>query len=89
MPSLQSAVPSSVMKKTVILYGALCGLLIAGLKAVEYRFLVVEHSLEIYGGLVAVVFAGLGLWLGLATRRVMVALVGLAWLVALILAWIP
>lgn len=30
----------------------------------------------------------LGLWLGLATRRVMAAVVGLAWLVALILAWI-
>ena len=57
------------MKKTVILYGALCGLLIAALKAVEYRFLVVEHSLEIYGGLVAIVFAALGLWLGARLTR--------------------
>ncbi len=31
---------------------------------------------------------GLGLWLGLATRRVMAAVVGLSWLVASILAWI-
>ena len=29
----------------------------------------VEHSLEIYGGLVAVVFAGLGLWLGTRLTR--------------------
>ncbi len=35
----------------------------------EYRFLVVEHSLEIYGGLVAAVFAGLGIWLGLKLTR--------------------
>lgn len=53
------------MKKTVILYGLLAGLLIAGLKLVEYRYLVVEHSIEIYGGIVAALFAALGLWLGL------------------------
>ena len=57
------------MKKTVLLYGLLGGLLIAGLKAIEYRFLVLEHSLEIYGGLVAAVFAGLGIWLGTRLTR--------------------
>jgi ATP/maltotriose-dependent transcriptional regulator MalT len=31
----------------------------------EYRFLVIEHSFEIYGGLVAALFAILGIWLGL------------------------
>lgn len=45
-------------------YGLLGGVLIAVLRWSEYQFLVVEHSLEIYGGLVAVVFAGLGIWLG-------------------------
>ena len=57
------------MKKTVLLYGVVGGLLIAALKMVEYRFLVVEHSLEIYGGVVAVVFSGVGLWLGLKLTR--------------------
>lgn len=57
------------MKKTVLLYGLLGGLLIAGLKLIEYRFLVVEHSLEIYGGLVAVLFSALGIWLGLKLTR--------------------
>jgi DNA-binding CsgD family transcriptional regulator len=58
------------MRKTVLLYGLLGGLLIAGLKLVEYRWLVVEHSLEIYGGLVAAVFASVGIWLGhRLTRR--------------------
>jgi hypothetical protein len=37
------------------LYGLLGGVMIAGLKLIEYRFLVVEHSLEIYGGIVALV----------------------------------
>ena len=58
------------MRKTVLLYGLLGGLLIAVLKVIEYRFLVVEHSLEIYGGLVAAVFAMLGIWLGLKLTRV-------------------
>jgi hypothetical protein len=57
------------VKKTVLIYGVLAGLLIAALKVIEYRFLVVEHSFEIYGGLVAVLFAGLGLWLGLRMTR--------------------
>jgi two-component system, NarL family, response regulator LiaR len=60
---------SSAVKKAVLLYGAAGGILIAVLKLVEYRFLVVEHSLEIYGALVAVVFAGVGVWLGLTLTR--------------------
>jgi DNA-binding CsgD family transcriptional regulator len=57
------------MRKTVWIYGLLGGALIAILKLVEYRYLVVEHSLELYGGLVAAIFAGLGIWLGLKLTR--------------------
>jgi NarL family two-component system response regulator LiaR len=57
------------MKKPILLYGLLGGLLIAMLNLVEYRFLVVEHSVEIYGGLVAAVFALLGIWLGLKLTK--------------------
>lgn len=57
------------MRKHVLLYGLLAGILIAGLKLIEYRWLVVEHSVEIYGGLVAAIFAGLGIWLGLKLTR--------------------
>lgn len=57
------------MKRAVLLYGLCGGLLIAGLKYLEYRFLVVEHSLEIYGGLIALVFATVGIWLGLTLTR--------------------
>lgn len=63
------------MRKTVLIYGLLGGLLVVVLKFVEYRYLVVEHSLEIYGGLVAAIFAALGIWLGLKltkTREIVV-----------------
>jgi DNA-binding CsgD family transcriptional regulator len=53
------------MKRPILIYGLIGGLLIAVLKWTEYRFLVVEYSLEIYGGLTAAIFAVLGIWLGL------------------------
>jgi DNA-binding CsgD family transcriptional regulator len=53
------------MKRHVLLYGLIAGILIAALKWTEYRFLVIEHSIEIYVGLVAATFAALGIWLGL------------------------
>ena len=59
----------SRVRKTVLLFGLLGGVLIAGLKLIEYRFLVVEHSLEIYGGLVALIFSMCGIWLGLRLTR--------------------
>ncbi len=57
------------MRRFILLYGILGGLLIAALKLVEYRWLVVEHSVEIYGGIVAALFAGLGIWLGRKLTR--------------------
>jgi DNA-binding CsgD family transcriptional regulator len=57
------------MRRTVLVYGILGGVLIVVLQLVEYRFLVIEHSLEIYGGLVALIFSGLGIWLGLKLTR--------------------
>jgi hypothetical protein len=55
------------VKKLIVyglVYGVCGGLLIVALKLIEYRFLVVQHSIEIYGGLTALVFAILGIWLG-------------------------
>ena len=57
------------MRRHVLLYGILAGILIAVLKLIEYRWLVVEHSIEIYGGLVAAVFAAVGIWLGTRLTR--------------------
>jgi DNA-binding CsgD family transcriptional regulator len=59
------------MRKHVLLYGLLAGVLIAVLQLIQYRWIVVEHSVEIYGGLVAAVFASVGIWLGLRfTKRI-------------------
>src|SRR5947207_3836313 len=61
------------MKKQTLIYGLIYGIcggvLIVVLRLVEYRFLVVEHSIEIYGGLIALLFAILGIWLGLKLTK--------------------
>jgi len=57
------------MKRQILIYGLLGGILIVALKLIEYRFLVIEHSVEIYGGLIAAVFAVLGIWLGLKLTK--------------------
>jgi NarL family two-component system response regulator LiaR len=53
------------MKRHVLIYGLIAGVLIAALNLIQYRYLVVEHSVEIYGGLIAAVFSAVGIWLGL------------------------
>ncbi|MBK8249088.1 MAG: winged helix-turn-helix transcriptional regulator [Gemmatimonadetes bacterium] len=57
------------MRRQVLLYGLLGGLLIAGLRFVEYRWLIIEYSVEIYGGIVATLFSVVGIWLGLRLTR--------------------
>jgi DNA-binding CsgD family transcriptional regulator len=65
------SVPASRRRalRDILLYGVCGGLLITILKLTEYRFLVVDHSVEIYGALVAALFAGLGIWLGRTLTR--------------------
>ena len=58
-----------LMKRHVLIYGLIGGILIAALKWTEYQFLVIEHSIEIYGGLIAATFAVLGIWLGLKLTK--------------------
>ncbi|HEY9127018.1 MAG TPA: LuxR C-terminal-related transcriptional regulator [Acidobacteriaceae bacterium] len=57
------------MKRHVLIFGLVGGLLIATLQYVEYRFVVIEHSIELYGALVAILFAAFGVWLGLRITR--------------------
>jgi DNA-binding NarL/FixJ family response regulator len=57
------------MKRHVLIFGLVGGLLIACLQYTEYRFVVIEHSVELYGALVAVLFAALGIWIGLRITR--------------------
>ena len=52
-----------------LIYGLCGGVLIIVLRLIEFRFLVVERAVEIYGALIALLFAGLGIWLGLKLTR--------------------
>lgn len=55
--------------RDILLYGVAGGLLIVILKLIEYRFLVSGYAVEIYGGLIAALFAGLGIWFGMNLRK--------------------
>jgi NarL family two-component system response regulator LiaR len=57
------------MKRHVLIFGLVGGLLIATLQYTEYRFVIIEHSVELYSALVAILFAAFGIWLGLRITR--------------------
>jgi DNA-binding CsgD family transcriptional regulator len=57
------------MKRHVLIYGLVGGILITLLQWMHYRFLIVEHSVEIYAALIAAGFAALGIWLGLRLTK--------------------
>lgn len=59
----------ATMKRHVLIFGLVGGLLIATLQYTEYRFVVIEHSIELYGVLVASLFSAFGIWLGLRLTR--------------------
>lgn len=49
--------------KTIIIYALSLALLFLLLKLGEYRLLIVDHSMEIYAGTIALVFLLVGIWL--------------------------
>lgn len=51
--------------KGSILYGISLALLLFLLRWLELRFIIFKHSFEIYAGIIAVIFTGLGIWLAL------------------------
>lgn len=55
--------------RRVLLYGLLGGAAIALLKVLEYKHFIHAYPTEIYGGIIAAVFAALGIYLGLRWRR--------------------
>jgi DNA-binding CsgD family transcriptional regulator len=55
--------------RRVLLFGAAAGVLITAMRFVDYRFLIIEHSVEIYGAIVAALFAAVGIWLGLTPTK--------------------
>lgn len=53
----------------ITLYGLVLALLAGLMTWARYRFLLVDHVFEIYGLIIAVVFVGLGIWMGLRLSR--------------------
>ena len=55
--------------KRVVFYGLAGGVLLVLLKLIEYKHFIHAYPSEIYGGLVAVIFSALGVYLGLRWAR--------------------
>lgn len=49
--------------KLVWLYGLTLAILLVVLRWLELKFLIYTHAFEIYAGIIAVFFTGLGIWL--------------------------
>jgi two-component system, NarL family, response regulator LiaR len=52
------------MRKQVLIFGLVGGVLITLLQWTEFHFVILEHAVAIYGVLIAILFAGAGIWLG-------------------------
>jgi len=55
--------------RTIILYGAALALLLFLLKWLELRFIIFNHAMEIYMGVIAVLFTLLGIWLAIKLTK--------------------
>lgn len=55
--------------KATILYSISLALLLFLLKWLELRFLILDHSFEIYIGFIAIIFTALGIWLALKLSK--------------------
>src|SRR3954462_11543343 len=55
--------------KSAILYGISMAILLFLLKWLELRFIIFDHSYEIYIGFIAVIFTALGIWLALKLSK--------------------
>jgi ATP/maltotriose-dependent transcriptional regulator MalT len=53
----------------IAVYGVVGALLTLALQLVEYRWLIIGHSFEVYGALVASLFAAVGIWAGRTLTR--------------------
>lgn len=53
----------------IILYGTGLALLLFLLKWLEWRFLIFNHTIELYTAGIAILFTGLGIWLALKIAR--------------------
>lgn len=55
--------------KSVFLYGISLAILLFSLKWLELRFVILDHAFEVYIGVIALIFTGLGIWLALKLAK--------------------
>jgi DNA-binding CsgD family transcriptional regulator len=55
--------------RSLVIYGLALALLLFLLKWLEWKFIVLDHALELYSGALALVFTGLGVWLALRLAK--------------------
>ncbi|WP_315814746.1 hypothetical protein [Paraflavitalea speifideaquila] len=60
---------SLIKHKYVILYGISMAVLLFLLRWLELRFIIIDHSFEIYAGAIALVFTALGIWLAIKLTK--------------------
>jgi DNA-binding CsgD family transcriptional regulator len=58
-----------VKHKSTILYSISLALLLVLLKWLELKFIIFDHSFEIYVGFIAIIFTALGIWLALKLSK--------------------
>jgi NarL family two-component system response regulator LiaR len=58
-----------IKNRLVILYGAALAGLLFLLKWLEFRFLIINHSFEVYIGAIALIFTSLGIWLAVKLTK--------------------
>ncbi|SER58819.1 response regulator transcription factor [Pedobacter rhizosphaerae] len=58
-----------IRNKNSILYGLILALLLFLMKWLELRYVVINHSFEIYAGAIAIIFTALGIWLALKLTK--------------------
>ncbi|WP_316832822.1 response regulator transcription factor [Pedobacter aquatilis] len=55
--------------RNIILYGISLAILLFLLKWLELRFIIMSHAFEVYAGIIALLFTGLGIWLALKLTK--------------------
>lgn len=58
-----------VKYKHPVLYGISLAVLLFILKWLQFRFVIIDHALEVYIGAIALIFTALGIWLALKLAR--------------------
>lgn len=56
-------------KQPYLLYGISLAVLLFSLRWLEYKFIIMDQSMEIYIGIIAILFTSLGIWLALKLAR--------------------